>query len=195
MGLNSIGLVLSLSSFIFATIKLKTADKHKVFGIIATILALLQPLNALVRPPEAKASEQKTVWRVVWEQGHHWNGRAALAFAAAAVFTGIDLGAKRGAYSNAQKWKRAFGGLMLALVLIWAALFARHRLMLRKQRGSARREIEEWPPQPARGLEERVPATPCSSYGLQSPGRSFPQPQSAVPAVRWSRSAPQAAER
>jgi hypothetical protein len=146
VGLNTIGLILSLSSCILAIIKLKTADKHRAFGIVATVLALVQPLNAVVRPLEPKAGEKKSVWRVVWEQTHHWNGRAALAFAAAAVFTGIDLGARRGAYVNALKWKRAFGGLLLALVFVWAALFAWHRFRLRKQRRAARRELEQWPP-------------------------------------------------
>jgi hypothetical protein len=131
--LNVVGLALATGSFVLALVKFNLNDEHRTYGIVTMVLGFLQPINALVRPPRGEPDVKKTVLRSVWEQSHHWTGRAALVMAALTVWTGIDAGVQYGVYTSTRKWKAAFVILMVGLAVLWALLFAVHWFLWRRR--------------------------------------------------------------
>jgi len=62
---------------------------HHVCGLVAMVLGLLQPLNAVFRPhPPAKGAPRSTA-RLLWEVLHKGSGYCALLLAVATIFLGL----------------------------------------------------------------------------------------------------------
>eukprot|EP00898_Chlorokybus_atmophyticus_P003393 jgi/Chlat1/4054/Chrsp26S04000 len=64
---------------------------HTYWGISAVALGVLQPVNALFRPPAPKGGDEKTNKRHIWEWLHKISGRTALTCAMVALLTGIAM--------------------------------------------------------------------------------------------------------
>ncbi|XP_046573774.1 uncharacterized protein LOC124281823 isoform X2 [Haliotis rubra] len=83
------GLVFSILSVQFDHFKFT----HAIIGLVATTLAALQPLNALIRPLKIPDNDDtKTQRRRVWECIHHFGGRCALLLAFINISLGVFLG-------------------------------------------------------------------------------------------------------
>ena len=51
---------------------------HGAIGLVVVILALLQPVNAVLRPHKPSPGEERSVGRLIWEILHRWSGRTAV---------------------------------------------------------------------------------------------------------------------
>ena len=68
-----------------------TDSHHKKLGLVITILTVLQPLNAFVRPHATAKGENKPCLRALWEWIHKGVGWALLLAGLVNVFTGLEL--------------------------------------------------------------------------------------------------------
>jgi len=61
---------------------------HTIVGLIAFVLAFLQPLNAAIRPHPAQEGQPKTTARAVWEFVHKFSGWVAVWMGFGAIISG-----------------------------------------------------------------------------------------------------------
>ena len=102
-------------------------------GISAILLALLQPLNAYLRPPKPLAGEPAGRRRLIWQWIHKFSGHVALAVGSVALISGIfTLGMK---YEEHDFAVETLAWLMLAWILLLILLL----LYLEKRCGSRNR--------------------------------------------------------
>lgn len=131
-----LGLLVGLAGWILALIKFEATGAHKITGILAMCVALLQPFNGAMRPA-LKVDEPRSNVRLCWEWWHRLVGVAALALAFAASFTGIELGEEVGLNSDARKWKVAYGIYLACFFALWFLLFAIDKAFFRSRRHAA----------------------------------------------------------
>jgi hypothetical protein len=111
------------------------ASAHGKLGLVVMVLAVLQPLNACIRPLRGKPDSPMTTARFVWEVVHKGAGWATLAAAAAAIVLGLRE------YNAAPAVIVAYGGFITVTVAAGAALTAYsvfwvpHNDGFRRQRG------------------------------------------------------------
>jgi protein-S-isoprenylcysteine O-methyltransferase Ste14 len=139
-----VGLVLALAGFIIALIKFESLDldvpeqrNHRALGITVMIFGLLQPLNALVRPHPPKEGEKKPPLRLGWEILHKGLGYLALILAVVTIFLGLKVGETFPPFSESKKWRNAYIGLLVVVIVIWVALLGNHFLRKKNQAKSA----------------------------------------------------------
>ena len=95
--LQYIGWFLQLLGFIFVVVYVAMeggahfSNPHMILGLVVTILGTLQPLNALFRPHNPVAGEEKSKARVMWEYLHKGSGWIAVIFGMLNVFLGALL--------------------------------------------------------------------------------------------------------
>eukprot|EP01084_Bolivina_argentea_P158025 275322_1 len=63
---------------------------HKIGGLVVTIIAIFQPLNALIRPHPANAGEKKPTNRLIWEIVHKAFGYLGWLGAQFVIYSGIQ---------------------------------------------------------------------------------------------------------
>ncbi|XP_067654309.1 uncharacterized protein [Haliotis asinina] len=90
------GLCCVVAGLVFSILSVQTDHfkfTHAVIGLVATTLAVLQPLNALIRPLKIPDNDDtKTQRRRVWECIHHFGGRCSLLLAFINISLGVFLG-------------------------------------------------------------------------------------------------------
>lgn len=78
--LQSVGLLFAVIGFAFgiaSTLSRHFQFAHGAIGLVAMILAILQPLNAFFRPHKQKG-QPLTRARIAWEYLHRWSGRISV---------------------------------------------------------------------------------------------------------------------
>ncbi|KAL5558210.1 hypothetical protein UlMin_034421 [Ulmus minor] len=133
------GLAIVMLALLFAVAELRGfyfSSLHVKFGIIAILLACIQPVNAFLRPKKAANGDAASSKRLLWEYLHVYVGRSAIVVGIASLFTGMKHLGERYGGENVH-------GLNVALIL-WFLLGAFLVLYLqfcekrRKDRTSAR---------------------------------------------------------
>lgn len=90
--LQTTGLFFTILALFIAVVMVERDGKphfdnvHAQIGLVVTLLGVLQPLNALIRP----APKPPTPKRVVWEVVHKGVGYATIIIGVAAIITGLD---------------------------------------------------------------------------------------------------------
>lgn len=132
------GLAIVLLGFLFAVAELRglfITSTHVKLGISAIFLAIVQPINALLRPKKPAHGEPTSSRRVFWEYFHVIVGRSAIVIGMAALFTGMKhLG---------ERYDEDVRGLTWALICWFlvgglAVLYLEYRQNQRGDRSSAR---------------------------------------------------------
>ncbi|XAR71033.1 hypothetical protein NMG60_11028113 [Bertholletia excelsa] len=86
------GLAIILLGFLFAVAELQGLcfdSVHVKFGILAILLACIQPANAYLRPKRPDNGEEPSEKRLIWEYIHIIIGRAAIVAGIAALISGM----------------------------------------------------------------------------------------------------------
>jgi len=93
MGINLLGLALSVSGFIVALVKLWSTSEplHLVIGMITMFLGMQQPINAFLRPHKPGKGETPTLIRRIWVVWHKWSGRVAVLLAITQCYIGFNI--------------------------------------------------------------------------------------------------------
>ncbi|KAK3103739.1 hypothetical protein FSP39_021480 [Pinctada imbricata] len=115
VSLQIIGLLCGVVGFIMAVLSVQFSHfgfAHGIIGLVITILGILQPLNALVRPNRPEPGEKKKTIRMVWEFIHHFGGRVAILLALANISLGVFV-----ANAHTIAWGFWFGYLAFVIVV------------------------------------------------------------------------------
>lgn len=129
------GLSVAVSAFILVVVEMNSLSghfsgsnaAHKIIGLIVMIIAVLQPLNALIRPHVPKDGEEKTTKRKVWEVYHKNAGRlAALAAIVNCALGALAVSSNYGNSAAVFAWA-AFGACLAVTLFAYAFLFAKSR--------------------------------------------------------------------
>eukprot|EP01083_Nonionella_stella_P085794 238021_1 len=64
---------------------------HKQLGLVVTIIAVFQPLNALIRPDHVEVDEEKPVKRLVWEIVHKLFGYSGWILSQVVIYLGAQM--------------------------------------------------------------------------------------------------------
>ncbi|KAJ3679179.1 hypothetical protein LUZ60_017190 [Juncus effusus] len=86
------GIAIMLLGVLFAAAELRgffISSLHVKFGVVALILAFIQPLNAYLRPKKPESGQLASSQRVFWEYLHIYTGRTAVLAGTVALFTGM----------------------------------------------------------------------------------------------------------
>lgn len=86
------GIAIILLGVLFAAAELRgffVTSVHVKFGLTAIILALVQPINAYMRPKKPANGEVASRNRIIWEYFHVITGRCAIAVGIVALYTGM----------------------------------------------------------------------------------------------------------
>jgi hypothetical protein len=112
----SLGLSAAIGGFAVAVtaFELPRTSWHKGLGWGALVLAILQPVNALVRPAPGRGTRRR-----LWEALHKVTGAAAVALGIWNCHLGLALG-----YPPFAAYERAWRAVLLALLGAGAALAA-----------------------------------------------------------------------
>ncbi len=105
---------------------------HARCGLALFILAWLQPLNGLARPP-AGAAEARSAARRAWELAHAWFGRALIAAGLLLVLSGINRATAGGGADGVRRAGQAVWVMWCVLSLGGAAVAAEVAARRRRQ--------------------------------------------------------------
>ncbi|CAN6175303.1 unnamed protein product [Urochloa humidicola] len=86
------GIAIMFLGVLFAAAELRgffVSSVHVKFGVLALLLAVLQPLNAKFRPSKPAHGEVPSRNRILWEYLHVTTGRSAIIVGVVALFTGM----------------------------------------------------------------------------------------------------------
>lgn len=84
---------------------------HSILGLVAMLLLILQPINAIIRPPKSTTfSDVKSTSRRLWEWVHFFGGRCSLLISFAMISIGVFL-----AVTPTLIWSLWFGYLGLVV--------------------------------------------------------------------------------
>ncbi|RLN34816.1 cytochrome b561, DM13 and DOMON domain-containing protein [Panicum miliaceum] len=86
------GIAIMFLGVLFAAAELRgffVSSAHVKFGVLALLLAVLQPLNAKFRPSKPANGEVPSRNRILWEYLHVITGRSAIIVGIVALFTGM----------------------------------------------------------------------------------------------------------
>jgi cytochrome b561 len=86
------GIAIMFLGVLFAAAELRgffVSSVHVKFGVLALLLAVLQPLNAKFRPSKPANGEVPSRNRILWEYLHVITGRSAVIVGIVALFTGM----------------------------------------------------------------------------------------------------------
>lgn len=102
---------------------------HEIFGVAVMLLALVQVSAILLRPnPGHKL-------RSIWEHGHHFAGRAAVALAISNVYIGLTLA------DESVTFYAVYSAILGALVLVW---FSKEITDCVKARKAPAKDVEQF---------------------------------------------------
>jgi len=90
-GFQMLGLTLAIAAFVIAVRNFNSTTNHAKIGIVVMALGISQPFNALIRPHNPEAGEEKTTGRKVWELLHRGVGWVAICLAAVTIVMGTVL--------------------------------------------------------------------------------------------------------
>ena len=116
------GVVLALLGFIVILVAVKHRGEnnftgaHEQIGLVVTILAIMQPINAWIRPKAGVV----TFARLAWEFVHKTLGYTAVFLSWVAIVLGYQLGAMQGSSSL----RNAASALQKAFWVFWTATVA-----------------------------------------------------------------------
>ncbi|XP_057479050.1 cytochrome b561, DM13 and DOMON domain-containing protein At5g54830 [Actinidia eriantha] len=118
------GLVIVLLGFLFAVAELQGLhfdSVHVKFGMAAISLAVVQPVNAYMRPKKPANGEAASSKRLIWEYIHVISGRCAIGIGIAALISGMKhLGDRYGVENiHGLNWALISWFLIGALTVIY----------------------------------------------------------------------------
>lgn len=128
------GLAIVFLGFLFAVAELRgltLSSLHVKLGMLAISLAVLQPVNAYIRPKKPGNGEEGPLKRVLWEYVHSIVGKCAILVGVAALITGMKLLGERYGEENY--------GLTRALI-VWCLIGALMTIYLEYREKKRRRE-------------------------------------------------------
>jgi len=120
-GIGVVVFMLTVAGFtlINAEVSVHFAGNHQRVGLVVTILTLLQPLNAFLRPGMPKAAGAKpSLLRAAWAWGHKLLGWMLLALAAVNCLLGAQINDTR--YGDGATWYNT----TLGIILVWLVAIA-----------------------------------------------------------------------
>ena len=94
------------------------AFSHAAMGMTVMILALLQPINALIRPHPPEKGEARALKRLIWEIVHKCSGYIAIILAAVTIVFGTYIIFDHGAKFRAA-WGVTVGWVVSFSILCW----------------------------------------------------------------------------
>nr|CAB3454211.1 unnamed protein product [Digitaria exilis] len=113
---------------------------HVKFGVVALLLAILQPLNAKFRPSKPAHGEVPSQNRILWEYLHVITGRSAVIVGVVALFTGMKHLGHRYDSENVEELTWALMLWVLSVIVIVLCLEYKEV----KRRGSDRSARGHW---------------------------------------------------
>lgn len=117
------GLTTVFLGFLFAVAELRGLTLHSLhvkFGMLAIILAFVQPVNAYFRPKKPGNGEEGSSKRILWEYFHAIVGRGAILVGVAALITGMKhLGERYGEDNHGLSWALIVWCLVGALTVMY----------------------------------------------------------------------------
>jgi len=139
---------------------------HKQLGLVVTALAVLQPLNAFVRPHATEAGEEKTVLRAVWEVAHKGVGWLCLAAGVVNIFTGLELDIMK--HGELAKARHALLSLAVAFAVQASAVAALSAHLTAKRKVFVQHSAGQPAPTPKPTFESLNPMGQQSNSGLKA---------------------------
>jgi len=131
-GVQVLVVLLTLIAFVIAIVFTENkgtehfSNNHMALGLVVTIFAVLQPVNAFFRPhpPQSNLDEVKTVSRMVWEYLHKGAGYGCWVAGCVAAYLGLRL---RGEETLASV--HLFGWCLMLLLVYLVLSFLKWRRM------------------------------------------------------------------
>ncbi|KAF8700694.1 hypothetical protein HU200_034044 [Digitaria exilis] len=137
------GIAIMFLGVLFAAAELRgffVTSVHVKFGVVALLLAILQPLNAKFRPSKPAHGEVPSQNRILWEYLHVITGRSAVIVGVVALFTGMKHLGHRYDSENVEELTWALMLWVLSVIVIVLCLEYKEV----KRRGSDRSARGHW---------------------------------------------------
>jgi len=125
MAMALAGMIISLTRTEFGSID----TVHGDLGLATMALGLIQPINAVLRPPKSDGSGPKKTIRTAWEVLHKSLGYIALSLGVVTIFLGIDRLSTIAGASNVAGF--ASYGAVLAVLLCVTFILSVRRIVAR----------------------------------------------------------------